>query len=179
MSSILFAWKTKFVIMSWLPPQNPISFKFLSHPLSISAFPLPSPPILCSGFLTRLHCLHTLFPFSSLKNPPFLSPLHSLLTTSFPSHQGQSYNLLLPSHTFLMSSLISCPPALLLGLHLIWGTLTYHSERAMALHSSTLAWKIPWTEEPGRLQSTGSLRVGHDWVTSLSLFTFMHWRRKW
>ena len=36
------------------------------------------------------------------------------------------------------------------------------------------AWKIPWTEEPGRLQSMGSLRVGHDWVTSLSLFTFMH-----
>ena len=37
----------------------------------------------------------------------------------------------------------------------------------------------PWTEEPGGLQSMGSLRVGHDWVTSLSLFTFMHWRRKW
>ena len=45
-------------------------------------------------------------------------------------------------------------------------------------HSSTLAWKIPWTEEPRRLQSTGSLRVGHDWSTSLSLFTFTHWRRK-
>ena len=52
-------------------------------------------------------------------------------------------------------------------------------EKAMAPHSSTLAWKIPWTEEPGELQSMGSLRVGHDWVTSLSLFTFMHWRRKW
>ena len=52
------------------------------------------------------------------------------------------------------------------------------SEKAMAPHSSTLAWKIPWTEEPGRLQSMGSLRVGHDWATSLSLFTFMHWRRK-
>jgi len=49
----------------------------------------------------------------------------------------------------------------------------------MASHSSTLAWKIPWMEEPGRLQSMGSLRVGHDWATSLSLFTFMHWRRKW
>jgi len=49
----------------------------------------------------------------------------------------------------------------------------------MAPHSSTLAWKIPWTEEPGRLQSMGSHRVGHDWATSLSLFTFMHWRRKW
>ena len=38
----------------------------------------------------------------------------------------------------------------------------YISEKAMAPHSSTLAWKIPWTEEPGRLQSMGSLRVGHD-----------------
>ena len=49
----------------------------------------------------------------------------------------------------------------------------------MAPHSSTLAWKIPWMKEPGRLQSMGSLRVGHYRVTSLSLFTFMHWRRKW
>ena len=49
----------------------------------------------------------------------------------------------------------------------------------MAPHSSTLAWKIPWMEEPGRLQSMGSLRVRHDWATSLSRFTFMHWRRKW
>ena len=43
---------------------------------------------------------------------------------------------------------------------------------ALVTHSSTLAWKIPWTEEPGRLQSMGSLRVGRDWATSLSLFTF-------
>ena len=49
----------------------------------------------------------------------------------------------------------------------------------MAPHSSTLAWKIPWMEEPGRLQSMWSLRVGHDWATLLSLFTFMHWSRKW
>ena len=49
----------------------------------------------------------------------------------------------------------------------------------MAPYSSTLAWKIPWMEEPGRLQSMGLRRVRHDWATSLSLFTFMHWRRKW
>ena len=42
-----------------------------------------------------------------------------------------------------------------------------------------LAWKIPWTEEPGGLRSMGLLGVGHNWATSLSLFTFMHWRRKW
>ena len=71
----------------------------------------------------------------------------------------------------------------------MWFFLTYEfcglgghrapSEKAMALHSSTLAWQIPWTEEPGALQSMGLRRVGHDWATSLSLFTFMHWRRKW
>ena len=52
-------------------------------------------------------------------------------------------------------------------------------EKAMATHSCTLAWKIPWMKEPDRLQSMGSRRVRHDWATSLSLFTFMHWRRKW
>ena len=49
----------------------------------------------------------------------------------------------------------------------------------MAPHSSTLAWKIPWMEEPGGLQSMGSIRVRQDSATSLSLFTFMHWRRQW
>ena len=45
-----------------------------------------------------------------------------------------------------------------------WGDLL---EKEMATHSSTLAWKIPWTEEPGRLQPMGSQRIGHDWATSL------------
>ena len=46
-------------------------------------------------------------------------------------------------------------------------------------HSSAPAWRIPGTEAPGGLQSMGSLRVRHDWATSLSLFPFMHWRGKW
>ena len=49
----------------------------------------------------------------------------------------------------------------------------------MAPHSSTLAWRIPWMEEFDGLQSMRSLGVRHDWKTSLSLFTFMHWKRKW
>ena len=49
----------------------------------------------------------------------------------------------------------------------------------MATHFSVLAWRIPGMVEPGRLQSMGSRRVGHDWATLFSLFTFMHWRRKW
>ena len=53
------------------------------------------------------------------------------------------------------------------------------AEKAMAPHFSTLAWEIPCTEEPGGLQSMGLWRAGHNWVTSLSLFTFLHWRRNW
>ena len=52
-------------------------------------------------------------------------------------------------------------------------------EEEMATHSSILAWRIPWTEEPGGLQSMELLRIGHNWATLLSLFTFMHWRRTW
>ena len=59
------------------------------------------------------------------------------------------------------------------------GTLMHCLEKAMATHSSTLAWKIPWTEERGGLHSMGSQRVGHNWATSLSFFPFMCWRRKW
>ena len=76
-----------------------------------------------------------------------------------------------PGHWCLPCSCLSRGPTLLS--HIL------HSETAMATHSSTLAWKIPWMEEPGRLQSMGSQRVGHNWTTSLSLFTFLYWRRKW
>ena len=61
----------------------------------------------------------------------------------------------------------------------IFSTIQSSMGKAMAPHSSTPAWKIPLMEEPGGLQSMGSLRVRHDRATSLSLFTFMHWRRKW
>ena len=60
-----------------------------------------------------------------------------------------------------------------------FGRVVLSLEKAMAPHSSTLAWKVPWMQEPGGLQSMVSLRVGHNWATSLSLFSFMHWRRKW
>ena len=50
-----------------------------------------------------------------------------------------------------------------------WVWSLFITEKAMATHSSTLAWEIPWTEEPGGLQSMGSWRVRHDWATSLSL----------
>ena len=52
-------------------------------------------------------------------------------------------------------------------------------EKEMATHSSILAWKIPWMEKPGGLQSMGSLRVGHSRVTSLSLSSILTWRIPW
>ena len=92
-----------------------------------------------------------------------------------------SQNCLLAGHLFEISLSLN-------GLHLRntvtmselhWPSVALLSEKVIAPHSSTLAWKIPRMEEPGRLQSMGLLGVGHDWATSLSPFTFMHWRRKW
>ena len=80
-----------------------------------------------------------------------------------------------PSHSLHLC--LNC--TLTRGDHLIEWIITLGSTSHSSTHSSTLAWKIPWTEEPGRMQSMESLRVRHDWATSLSLFTFMHWRRKW
>ena len=74
--------------------------------------------------------------------------------------------------SFTFSPMFSIPPFLSNFLLIPWRRQWQHP-------SSTLAWKIPWTEEPCRMRSTGSLGVGHDWATSLSLFTFMHWRRTW
>ena len=79
------------------------------------------------------------------------------------------YNLCfcgLSKKTFPIYTSHSLSPVFFL-LHL--SCLNIELEKAMAPHSSTLAWKIPWMEEPGGLQSMGSLRVGHDWATSLSL----------
>ena len=88
-------------------------------------------------------------------------------------YQGSLSSTLLPFYS----------PFLLTLLQPTWALLLFPKhlplEKAMAPHSSTLPWKISWMEEPGGLQSMESLRVGHDWATSLSLFTVMHWRRKW
>ena len=73
-------------------------------------------------------------------------------TDSGPNSLGYILDLQLTSYTILGN---------LLNVYMLL-------EKAMAPHSSTLAWKIPWMEEPSRLPSMGSLRVGHDWATSLS-----------
>ena len=107
----------------------------------------------CVGFChTTMQLTHNYTYTTSLLNlPPFPSP--------YPSRSSQSTRL-----GSLCLKTTSCQLSIL---HMIGTPLC------------TLAWKIPWKEEPGRLQSTGSLWVGHEWANSLSLFTFILWRRKW
>ena len=85
--------------------------------------------------------------------------------------------LVSPSYSALASLTVKVPGVLVSVLALLCSLLG--KAKAMAAHSSTLSWRVPRTEEPGGLQSMGSLRVGYDWVASLSLLTFMHCRRKW
>ena len=106
----------------------------------------------------------------SLWSPSLLFKSWGHFKNCFSHHQFCRNGLLFPPRTPTLITILRAT---------MGGFLQWLSEKAMAPHSSTLAWKIPWTEEPGGLQSMGSLRVRHDWVTSLSLFTFMHWRRKW
>ena len=105
----------------------------------------------------------------------------SLLTNTY--QPASSHNWASLSHWHRTNNCASDHTVVLSTYASYWGQFCMgficYLEKAMAPHSSTLAWKIPWTEELGRLQSMGLQRVGHDWVTSLSLFTFMHWRRKW
>ena len=148
---------------SWtpFPPPSPYHLSGSSHCTS------PKHPVSCIKPRLAIHFLHDIIhvsmPFSQII-PPSPSPTESksLFNTSvsllLSRIQGYRYYL----SKFHIYALVHC-----IG------------EKAMSPHSSTLAWKIPWTEEPGGLQSMGSWRIGHDWVTSLSLFTSMHWRRKW
>ena len=126
-----------------------------------------SPPLSSAEFFQDLASLRTLF-----------SDLLTCFLALFPHHGANHMNCV----ACLSSVSFTRLAALWMGtLSLITEFPASSSvlEKAMATHSSTLAWKIPWAEEPGRLQSMGSRRVGHDWATSLSLFTFMRWRRKW
>ena len=103
--------------------------------------------------------------------------LSRLVITFLPRSKHLSW-LQSPSAAILEPPKIVCHCFHCFPTYLPWTDGT-NNEKAMAPHSSTLAWKIPWMEEPGRLQSMGSRRVRHEWAASLSLFTFMHWRRKW
>ena len=143
----------------------------------------PLPPHICF-LLTSLFCQwYHHFPVISHKPERALVASPSVV----PMH--------CPALPILLTSAISFShplPCTELGSSLLaWATVPSHNALPHFFHSLpppehpgyhclvNLAWKIPWTEEPGRLQFMGSRTVRHDWATSLSLFTFMYWRRKW
>ena len=147
------------------------------HGLQHARLPCSSPtPEVCSNSCPSSWWCHPtissfIFPFSScLQSFPASG---SFLVSHFFSSGGQSIGVSASASVLPMNiqdwfpsgftDLISWPPV---GFFILLLSL---SEKAMTPHSSTLAWKIPWTEEPGRLQSMGSRRVGHNWATSLSL----------
>ena len=153
---------------------------------------IPQRPLINNGFiethltciwLTHLQCILQLFSVylqSCAADPQLtLEYFHQSQRNPRPSSYPLSFPYSVPPN--LDNPLIYFPS---LWICLLWTfhlnrIISYMTEKAMAPPSSTFAWKIPWMEESGGLQSMGFLGVGHDWATSLSLFTFMHWRRKW
>ena len=120
----------------------------------------------------------------ALRPSVLLALWQAIVDPHFCRRPSNTQNLLWGS--LLLSPVSWCTPgfacalqASLEGMRFDFNMIAPILEKAMATHSSSLAWKIPWMEDPGRLQSMGLQRVGHNWVTLLSLFTFMHWRRKW
>ena len=170
-----------FIYFNWrqISLQYCIGFCIHQHEstMGVHMFPLLNPP-------------PTSFPIPTLRVIPVPEPqasciLHQTWTDdSFLIWYYTCFNAILPNHPPTPQSPKDYSIHVSLLLSRIQGY-HYHLSKfhiyvlTMARHSSTLAWKTPWTEEPRRFQSMGSLRVGHDWATSLSHFTFMHWRRKW
>ena len=109
------------------------------------------------------------------------SPSWNPLPPSSPSHPSGSSQCTSPEHpvSYIEHFFLSIMSNKYRGKPIWWIGHIFMIKPTVSPHSSTLVWKIPWTQEPGRLQSMGSRRVGHDWEASLSLFTCVHWRRKW
>ena len=131
---------------------------------------------------------NTFFFFLGVKSFPFLPRLYVSLPRysnelfhlwSLSWHHSSTYESNLSYFWKTISVFLYFFPFYLVYRQALSPVLYIPEEKAMEPHSSALAWKIPWMGEPGGLQSMGSLRVGLDWATSLSLFPFMHWRRKW
>ena len=168
------------------PPQAPLPAKLPLPGRTKHSFCFPPhpgvPSSLAAIFILPQPTSHPkLWAFSWCVNPPLSPPtihLKQLITVIYSEKDRLPQAL---PHLHAPGILGAWLPYVVLQIDIesLFGGSSRGMEKAMATHSSTLAWKIPWAEEPGRLQSMGSRRVGHNWVTSLLLFTFMHWRRKW
>ena len=143
---------------------------------SVPGFPVQTPGACSNSCPSSWWCHPTIsssvIPFSCLQSFP--------ASVSFPVSQffvsgGQSITTSFLIFIIVLTSLVAQRVKCLSTMRETWVRSLGREdplEKEMAIHSSTIAWKIPWTEEPGRLQSMGLQRVGHHWTTSLSLFTF-------
>ena len=141
------------VYLCYFPPETPFPFPSLSHSSRLSH---------STGLSLLWHTANS-YLWSILHMVMYMFLCYSL-NLSHPLQKKEK-------ETEVQIACYSYASIILISWRVIWwfnGTLLQY-----------FSWKIPWMEEPGRLKSMGSLRVGHDWATSLSLFTFMHWRRKW
>jgi len=182
--SLLFNMLSRFAI-AFLPRSKCLCLYFCQIGSSVLFFKIPHVCINIQQlyFSFILHCIwHSLGSSMSLQITQFCSflrpssiPLSICITSSLSFICWQTLRLL----PYPGCCKECCSEHWDTWVFLNYGSLRIYVEKAMAPHSSTLAWKVPWMEEPGRLKSMGSLGVGDDWVTSLSLFTFTHWRRKW
>ena len=135
-------------------------FSFIAWSLSLLSFFLPFFPL-----PSLLSFLPSFLPSSLSFTPPTLFPDLPKSILSFLSDFYLFYQTSLVAQTVKRLSTMRETQVWSLGCE-------DPLEKEMAIHSSTIAWKIPWTEEPGRLQSVGSQRVGHDWATSLHFTSF-------
>ena len=126
---------------------GPIPLQLLSH-----SHPHPTTTGWAPCFIRQLPTSYLLYTVVYICQYYLLSLSHPLLLLGFPG--GSEVKMSAAMRKTPVWSLVREDPL----------------EKEMATHSSILAWRIPWMEEPGRLQSMGSQRVGHDWTTSLSLF---------
>ena len=150
------------------------------HPLAPSP---PNPPL---SVITELPPLNISFPWLSASSMVVYIcqcfPLNSSHLLTHCVHKSALYvRVSIPA--LIIGPSVHFPRfhkyALIYNICVSFSDLLHFMEKAVAPHSSTLAWKLPWMKEPGRLQSMGLRRVGHDWPTALSLLTFMYWRKKW
>ena len=119
-----------------------------------------------NSFFVKYYLIHYTQIFEDFSFPSLLETSNLQSSLMFPSSH-LTHNQL----ASLVAQLVKCLPAM--QETRVWSQVRkIPLEKEMATHSSTLAWKIPWTEEPDRLQSMGPQRVGHDWETSLFLFSF-------
>ena len=143
--------------------------------------PAPVPPTRCQG--KKLQAKHWFDPKTCIRTqhsfPYPQDENHHIPCRTAVRNERTCKNYLLrawPRVKFMTNDFTSPVAHMVKNLPVMWET-QFRSlgqedplEKEMATHSSTLAWNIPWTEEPGRLQSMGSQKVRHDWETSLSLY---------